>query len=210
MVEYPGVGEIAVKGEVTGNAPCKGIVNQVEAQLRVQLPAVGCGRGKTHEELRRGLMQAAHGEEPPLVADPFAGGGLIPLEALRLGCEAFASDLNPVACLTLKVMLEDIPRHGPRLADELRKVGGDVKRQAERCEAPNCGSASGGAAIPCRALRGKAAARRIPGIRATDGQGSTRRHGSAGDLSVLRRSTAAGTGAGAACRAARRGGLGRG
>jgi adenine-specific DNA methylase len=30
------------------------------------------------------------------VVDPFAGGGSIPLEALRLGCDAFASDLNPV------------------------------------------------------------------------------------------------------------------
>ena len=40
-------------------------------------------------------MKAAHGEETPLVVDPFAGGGSIPLEALRLGCEAFASDLNP-------------------------------------------------------------------------------------------------------------------
>ena len=64
--------------------------------------------------------------------DPFAGGGSIPLEALRLGCEAFASDLNPVACLILKVMLEDIPRHGPKLAEELRRVGGEIKRQAER------------------------------------------------------------------------------
>ena len=110
-------------------------------------------------------MRAAHGEEPPLVVDPFAGGGSIPLEALRLGCEAFASDLNPVACLILKVMLEDIPRHGPGLAEELRKVGGEIKQQAEReladlypadpdgatpiaylwtrtvrCEAPNCGA----------------------------------------------------------------------
>ena len=99
------------------------------------------------------------------MVDPFAGGGSIPLEALRLGCEAFASDLNPVACLILKVMLEDIPRHGPGLADELRRVGGEIKRQAEReladlypkdpdgatpiaylwartvrCEAPNCGA----------------------------------------------------------------------
>ena len=44
----------------------------------------------------RALVKAAHGEEPPLVVDPFAGGGSIPLEALRLGCEAFASDPNPV------------------------------------------------------------------------------------------------------------------
>ena len=113
----------------------------------------------------RALVREAHGTEPPLVVDPFAGGGSIPLEALRLGCEAFASDLNPVACLILKVMLEDIPRHGPGLADELRRVGGEIKQAAERelaglypadpdgstpiaylwartvrCEAPNCGA----------------------------------------------------------------------
>jgi putative DNA methylase len=113
----------------------------------------------------RALVKAAHGEEPPLVVDPFAGGGSIPLEALRLGCEAFASDLNPVACLILKVMLEDIPRHGPKLAEELRRLGAEIKRQAEneladlypkdpdgatpiaylwartvRCESPNCGA----------------------------------------------------------------------
>src|SRR2546428_470356 len=37
----------------------------------------------------RGLVKAAHSDERPLVVDPFAGGGSIPLEALRLGCEAF-------------------------------------------------------------------------------------------------------------------------
>ena len=120
---------------------------------------------QTYLEVSGALVKAAHGEEPPLVVDPFAGGGSIPLEALRLGCETFASDLNPVACLILKVMLEDIPRHGPGLAEELRKVGGEIKRKAEReladlyppdpdgakpiaylwartvrCEAPNCGA----------------------------------------------------------------------
>ena len=113
----------------------------------------------------RALVRAAHGEEAPLVVDPFAGGGSIPLEALRVGCDAFASDLNPVACLILKVMLEDIPRHGTRLADELRRVGAEIKATAEkelaqcyppdpdgarpiaylwartvRCESPNCGA----------------------------------------------------------------------
>ena len=53
-------------------------------------------------------------------------------EALRLGCEAFASDLNPVACLILKVMLEDIPRHGPKLAEDLRRVGKEIKEHAEK------------------------------------------------------------------------------
>jgi hypothetical protein len=119
----------------------------------------------TYLEVGRGLVKAAHGEEAPLVVDPFAGGGSIPLEALRFGCDAFASDLNPVACLIMKVMLEDIPRHGPELADELRKAGASIKRQAEealtkyypkdpdgarpiaylwmrtvRCESPNCGA----------------------------------------------------------------------
>ncbi|MEA3245625.1 MAG: DUF1156 domain-containing protein [Gemmatimonadota bacterium] len=122
-------------------------------------------------EVGRALVKAADASddgsayEPPLVVDPFAGGGSIPLEALRVGCDAFASDLNPVACLILKVMLQDIPRHGPRLADELRKVGAEIKSQAEndladlypkdadgatpiaylwartvRCESPNCGA----------------------------------------------------------------------
>ena len=116
-------------------------------------------------ETGRALVRAAHPEETPLVVDPFAGGGSIPLEALRIGCEAFASDLNPVACLILKVMLEDVPRYGPDLADELRKVGAEIKANSEEelaklypkdpdgatpiaylwartvhCEAPGCGA----------------------------------------------------------------------
>ena len=113
----------------------------------------------------RALVKAAHGVEAPLVVDPFAGGGSIPLEALRLGCETFASDLNPVACLILKVLLEEIPRHGRELAEELRKVGEEIHEKAKkeladlyptdpdgstpiaylwartvRCEAPDCGA----------------------------------------------------------------------
>src|SRR5208337_257132 len=83
---------------------------------------------RTYLDVSRALVKAAHGDKTPLVVDPFAGGGSIPLEALRLGCEAFASDLNPVACLILKVMLEDIPRYGPELARDLRKVSVDIKR----------------------------------------------------------------------------------
>ncbi len=116
-------------------------------------------------EIALALVRAVYPDGPPLVVDPFAGGGSIPLEALRLGCEAFASDLNPVACLILKVMLEEIPRHGPKLAEELRRVGAEIKRTAEKelaalypkdpdgatpiaylwartvqCEAPGCGA----------------------------------------------------------------------
>jgi len=89
-------------------------------------------------EASRELTQAAHealGGEPgtrPMVVDPFAGGGSIPLEALRVGADAFASDLNPVAVLLNKVVLEYIPKYGQRLADEIRKWGQWVKEEAEK------------------------------------------------------------------------------
>jgi putative DNA methylase len=89
-------------------------------------------------ETARALTQAAHeglGGEPgtrPLVVDPFAGGGSIPLEALRVGADAFASDLNPVAVLLNKVVLEYIPKYGQKLADEVRKWGQWIKEEAEK------------------------------------------------------------------------------
>jgi putative DNA methylase len=46
----------------------------------------------------------------PAFHDPFAGGGALPLEAQRLGLEAYASDLNPVAVLINKAMIEIPPR----------------------------------------------------------------------------------------------------
>ncbi len=51
-------------------------------------------------------IRKAHGGRAPRVLDPFAGGGAIPLEAMRLGCEAAAIDINPVAWLLLKCTLE--------------------------------------------------------------------------------------------------------
>lgn len=89
-------------------------------------------------ETSRALVRTAHealGGEPgtrPLVVDPFAGGGSIPLEALRVGADAFASDLNPVAVLLNKVVLEYIPRYGQQLADEVRRWGNWIKEQAEQ------------------------------------------------------------------------------
>jgi adenine-specific DNA methylase len=93
---------------------------------------------KDYLETSRALVQAAHvalGGAPgtrPLVVDPFAGGGAIPLEALRVGADAFASDLNPVAVLLNKVVLEYIPKYGQRLADEVRKWGEWIKQEAEK------------------------------------------------------------------------------
>ncbi|GAB6163633.1 hypothetical protein JCM12298_27930 [Desulfothermus naphthae] len=57
------------------------------------------------EKARKDILEA-NGGKPPRVLDPFSGGGAIPLEALRLGCEAHAVDYNPVANLILKCTLE--------------------------------------------------------------------------------------------------------
>lgn len=54
----------------------------------------------------RDLIRAAYGGRAPKVLDPFAGGGAIPLEAMRMGCEAYASDINPVAWFIEKCTLE--------------------------------------------------------------------------------------------------------
>lgn len=60
----------------------------------------------------RALIREAFGGRAPRVLDPFAGGGSIPLEALRLGCEAYALDYNPVAVLLNKAVLELPQRFG--------------------------------------------------------------------------------------------------
>ncbi|MFN7672452.1 MAG: DUF1156 domain-containing protein [Planctomycetota bacterium] len=54
----------------------------------------------------RDQIRKAYGGRAPRVLDPFAGGGAIPLEAMRLGCEVTANDINPVAWFILKCTLE--------------------------------------------------------------------------------------------------------
>lgn len=69
-------------------------------------------------------------ENAPPVLDPFAGGGSIPLEAQRLGLRAYASDLNPLAVLINKAMIE-IPN---RFRDQpkVQPMVGDLKRFEEK------------------------------------------------------------------------------
>ena len=61
------------------------------------------------EAARAEIRKATDGNPPP-VLDPFCGGGSIPLEAQRLGLEAHASDLNPVAVLITKALIEIPPK----------------------------------------------------------------------------------------------------
>jgi putative DNA methylase len=105
------------------------------------------------------LLAEAHAEilkstdgNPPPILDPFAGGGSIPLEAQRLGLDAHASDLNPVAVLINKALIEIPPRyagqapvfpgaaegtvqHWPRatgLAEDVRRYGQWMRNEAEK------------------------------------------------------------------------------
>ena len=83
-------------------------------------------------------------KETPKVPDPFAGGGAIPFEAMRIGCEVSARNLNPVAWLILKCTLEypqrfagktwplpDFVNEWPDFIDDFRK-GKVKKRKSDR------------------------------------------------------------------------------
>lgn len=101
---------------------------------------------EAHEEILKST-----GGKPPAILDPFAGGGTIPLEAQRLGLEAHASDLNPVAVLINKALIEIPPKFAgkqpvfpgaadtklgewPRamgLAEDVRRYGAWMREQAK-------------------------------------------------------------------------------
>lgn len=112
-------------------------------------------------DLNKDHPQAAELFDPerlPILHDPFAGGGAIPLEAQRLGLQAYASDLNPVAVLINKAMIEippkfagrapvgpspteeggarfDLPRMWPGpsgLAEDVRRYGTWIRSEAQK------------------------------------------------------------------------------
>jgi len=79
----------------------------------------------------RALLKTVY-PKPPKVLDCFAGGGSIPLEALRLGCETYALEYNPVAVLILKATLEYPQKFGKRLLEEVRRWGEWVLNEAKK------------------------------------------------------------------------------
>jgi adenine-specific DNA methylase len=85
------------------------------------------GQGSKVLWVARELVRAAHGNQVPAVLDPFAGGGAIPLEAGRLGCQAVANDYNPVAYLILRATCELPQRYGK---PGVRKRAGELTATA--------------------------------------------------------------------------------
>ena len=68
----------------------------------------------------------------PAFHDPFAGGGALPLEAQRLGLEAYASDLNPVAVLICKAMVDDPSVCGHAAWRSRDTAGGRARMEDQR------------------------------------------------------------------------------
>ena len=88
-----------------GNSPRMRLFDFIEKLVQWESTA-----DETVMEQARELIRLCTDGEPPPLLDPFAGGGSIPLEAQRLGLEAHASDLNPVAVMINKAMIEIPPR----------------------------------------------------------------------------------------------------
>jgi len=81
------------------------------------------------EKARKDIL-SLNGGKAPKILDPFAGGGSIPLEALRLGCEVHAIEYNPVAVLILKCTLEYPQKYGKlKEIDAKNKLGFEEKKK---------------------------------------------------------------------------------
>ena len=118
----------------------------------------------------RGKIREAYGGRAPKVLDPFAGGGAIPLEAMRLGCEATAVDINPVAWFILKCTLE----YPQRLAWQTRSLPDFALQDREFMEAYFKARGYQGAALQARLAQLGVAhtqAPMLPGFDAAAGQG---------------------------------------
>lgn len=89
-------------------------------------------QGRIVLRIARELINAAHGDKNPTVLDPFAGGGAIPLEAGRLGCQPIANDYNPVAYLILRATTEFPQKYGnPGKRKVVKKDFGETKEVEE-------------------------------------------------------------------------------
>ncbi len=135
-----------VKWENTTNET---VLEEAREEIRRSWREV-CALNKDHPQ----AAELFNPDKMPGLHDPFAGGGTIPLEAQRLGLEAFASDLNPVAVLINKAMIEIPPKFAGRppvgpvakgeqvtaqswpgatgLAEDVRRYGAWMRAEAEK------------------------------------------------------------------------------
>jgi adenine-specific DNA methylase len=93
------------------------------------------GQGREVLRIARELIKAAS-EGPISLFDPFAGGGAIPLEAARLGCDSIANDYSPVAYLILRATCEFPQKYGRRIVEDVEYWAKWILRQAEATIGP--------------------------------------------------------------------------
>ena len=122
------------------------VLNEAREEIRKAWRET-CELNKNHPQAK----ELFNPDKMPGLHDPFAGGGAIPLEAQRLGLEAYASDLNPVAVLINKAMIEIPPKFANRppvhpdaeksladwrgaagLAEDVRRYGKWMRDEADR------------------------------------------------------------------------------
>jgi adenine-specific DNA methylase len=77
-------------------------------------------------------LKSYWGSQIPTILDPMAGGGSIPLEAVRLGLPAIAGDLNPISYVVLKATIEYPTKFGPRLVPAVRQFCQRVHEAARK------------------------------------------------------------------------------
>ena len=87
-------------------------IQQEKREFIIQLSKWENTRNSNIIEKAKRDIQEVNGNQIPKVLDPFAGGAAIPLEALRLGCETYSSDYNPVSVLIQKCTLEYPQKYG--------------------------------------------------------------------------------------------------
>jgi putative DNA methylase len=108
------------------NTTNEDVLNKAREEIRKSWRET-CDLNKDHPQ----AAELFNPDKLPALHDPFAGGGAIPLEAQRLGLEAYASDLNPVAVLINKAMIEIPPKFAgrppvnPSARGKLTGVSGD-------------------------------------------------------------------------------------
>lgn len=126
-------GKTVVRGLVSWDDGQKPEV--IEAAQREIAKSLAWNRGEEAPTDPDAVRQYLKDHAPP-VLDPFAGGGSIPLEAQRLGLEAHAGDLNPVAVLINKALIEIPPRFAgqPPVNPEAREDRGLFKREWKGAE----------------------------------------------------------------------------
>ena len=88
--------------------------------------------GETRIQKVQELCEEVWGKRTPTVLDAFAGGGSIPFEAARYGLNVLASDLNPVAVVTMKAAMEYPLKFGPDLQQDIDKWVNWVGEEAEK------------------------------------------------------------------------------